>query len=218
LETQVIPKIRPIWIIVGIGIVTFCAAFAMCMAFTSVGLNFILSPKAGATSQARLEETVRPVVVQTTAPTPAIALASTPTQLPLPGVVPPLPVPPGNNNPSVINTVSGDPAEAVRTYYQWVDQNRYDLTWSLLSSDFKDKFNCCLPNYNYTGYVDWWNSIDQIEFADVHTVQQNGSQAAVYMELRYHMKAGGISTDRAYIHLVYDPISGWLFNDKTDTL
>jgi hypothetical protein len=217
--TQVTPKIKikPVWVIIGIGVVSFCAVAAICVAVIGVSLNLIMSPHSAATSQARLDGTLTPVVTRTAFPTFVITTASAPTQIPLPGVVSPLFPTPINNVPvSGINT--GDPADTVRAYYQLVDQNRYDLTWAMLSDIFKDKFNCCAPNYNYAGYLDWWNSVDQIELTDVHTVQQNGSLAAVYMELHYHMKAGGVSVDRAYIHLTYDPVLGWLFDDKTDTL
>jgi hypothetical protein len=218
LDTQVISKIRPVWLIIGIGVMAFCAVVAICVAVIGVSLNMIMSSGGAATSQARLGGTLTPIATQTAFPTFAIITVSAPTRIPLPGVLPPLPFSTPVNNVPVAGLNAGDPAAAVQMYYQAVDQNRYDVTWPMLSTRFKDKFNCCAPNYNYAGYLDWWNSVDQIEFADVHTVQQSGSKAAVYMELRYHMKAGGVSVDRAYIHLVYDPVIGWLFEDKTDTL
>jgi hypothetical protein len=219
LDTQVISKIKPVWVIVGIGVVSFCAVIAICAATIGVSLNLIMSTGSSATSQARLGATPTMTVTEAAFPTFTIITASAPTQIPLPGIVPVVPLlPTPINNIPVSGVSTGDPAETVRVYYLMVDQNRYDVTWSMLSNHFKDKFNCCLPNYNYADYVSWWDSVDQIELADVHTVQQTGSQAAVYMELHYHMKSGGVSTDRSYIHLVYDPTVGWLFDDKTDTL
>jgi hypothetical protein len=181
-----------------------------------------MSNGGAATSQARLGGTLTPVVTRTPFPTFVITTASAPTRIPLPGIVPGV-VPPPPFSTSVSNVPvaginAGDPAAFVRMYYQAVDQNRYDVTWAALTPHFKDKFNCCTPNYDYASYLDWWNSVDQIEFVDVHTVQQDAAAAVVYMELHYHMKAGGVSVDRAYIHLVYDPVLGWVFDDKTDTL
>ena len=218
MDTQVVSKIKPVWVIIGIGVVSFCAVVAICLGVIGVSLNLILSSGGAATSQARLNETLTPIATRTPFPTFVVITAAAPTQIPLPGSVPALPFSTPVNNVPVSGVNTGDPADTVRAYYQMVDQNRYDLTWPMLSDPFKQKFNCCAPNYNYTEYLDWWNSVDQIELADVHTVQQSGSQAAVYMDLRYHMKAGGVSNDRAYIHLVYDPTMGWLFADKTDTL
>lgn len=216
MDTQVnstVLKIKPLWVLIGIGVATFCAVAAICVAVIGVSLNLVMSSGGSATSQAQVNATSTPIVTRTPFPTFAIITAGAPTQIPLPGL--PFSTP-ASNNP--VSGTTADPADTVRTYYQLVDQHRYDVTWAMLSGHFKDKFNCCLPNYNYAEYVDWWNSVDQIELADVHTVQQSGSQAAVYMELHYHMKAGGVSTDRAYIHLVYDPTVGWRFDDKTDTL
>jgi hypothetical protein len=207
--TQVVPKIRPLWIAIASALFVLCAGVAICTAIFGVGMNVILSPRVQATERPTSQSVPTQVVI---APTVAVISSGLPTQIPLPNATnvnsAPLPAP--------INT--GDPANTVRTYYQWVDANRYDLTWPMLSAHFKDVFNCCAPNYNYGGYTDWWNSVDRVEAVDVRTVQQDSGRAVVYMELHYWMKAGGQSIDRGYIHLVSDPVAGWLFDNKTDTL
>ena len=109
------------------------------------------------------------------------------------------------------------PDQAVRSYYQFVSQQRYDVTWQMLTDAFKQKFNCCAPNYNYSGYVDWWNSVSTVDFGQVRTVSQTGDRAVVYAELYYVMNTGDRSgMDSApYIELVYDAASGaWRFDDK----
>ena len=209
MTTQVFSKIRPLWILVGSAVFVLCGGIAICTAVFGIGMNVILSPRVPPTALTTIQQ---PTVQALVSPTAAVTLASTPSQIPLPNAtyVSGIPAPlPAN---------ASDPANAVRTYYQWVDANRYDLTWPMLSTHFKDVFNCCAPNYNYGGYVDWWNSVDRVEAVDVRAVQQDGGRAIVYMELRYWMKAGGQSVDRGYIHLVYDPVAGWLFDNKTDTL
>jgi hypothetical protein len=213
--TQVTPKIRiqPIWVVIGMIIFTFCGGIALCLVVSTLGLNMILSSGGSAGRQTPPTSIPTQAVA---APSAAVTLASTPTQVALPTVIPLFPAFPTSVSSTPMGVNSADPADAVRTYFQWVDDNRYDLTWPMLTDHFKDVFNCCAPNYNYTGYVDWWNSIERIEQADVHTVRQDGGSAAVYMELHYQMKAGGISTDRGYIHLIYDPVVGWRFDNKTD--
>jgi hypothetical protein len=217
--TQVVTKIRqlpPLWIAIGAGLITVCAGVALCTAIFGVGMTAILSPKNPPTVEAVIDRT--PTTIAATS-TVSVTLASTPTQIPLPGAVlppPPLQSTPINNFP--VSAIFADPAEAVRSYYQWIDANRYDLTWPLLSEGFKQTFNCCAPNYNYSGYVDWWDSVDRIEAVDVHTVTQDNASAVVFMELHYWMKAGGQSVDRAYMHLIRDPVAGWLFDNKTDTI
>ena len=103
------------------------------------------------------------------------------------------------------------------TYYALVSDNRYDQSWSLLTDEFKQIFNCCAPQYNYSGYTEWWDSVDHVEFGDVYTVSQTENRAVVYADLRYHMVEGGVSEDQQpYIALVYDPTrNAWLFNNKS---
>jgi len=83
-----------------------------------------------------------------------------------------------------------------------------------LTNDFKQIFNCCAPDYNYSEYVEWWDSVDYVEFGEVRTVLQQSDRAVVYAELSYHMQAGGVSRDRqAYIEMVYDG-GVWRFANK----
>lgn len=217
--TQVVTKIRqirPLYIAIGAGILTVCAGVALCTAIFGVGMSAILSPKHPTTAESTFARTPTQIAA---APTIGVTFATAPTQIPLPGAVlppPPLQSTPVNSSP--IGAIFSDPAEAVRSYYQWIDANRYDLTWPLLSEKFKQTFNCCAPNYNYTEYTTWWDSVDRIEAVEVSTVQQDNARAIVFMELHYWMKAGGQSVDRAYMHLIRDPVAGWLFDNKTDTI
>lgn len=139
--------------------------------------------------------------------------APAPTPLPTINVTRPttLPVAPVGEVPA-----DSDPAQAVITYYSLVSESRYDLSWSLLTDGFKQIFNCCAPNYNYSGYTEWWDSVDFVAFGDVYTVSQHDDRAIVYADLRYHMVEGGVSQDQQpYIEMVYDPArNAWLFANK----
>ena len=82
------------------------------------------------------------------------------------------------------------------------------------------KFNCCAPNYNYTDYVKWWDSVNTVEFRNVKTVSQNGDKAVVYVEFSYVMNDGRRSAlvGDPYIALVYDStLNTWHFDDKRAT-
>ncbi len=117
----------------------------------------------------------------------------------------------------VVNNISTTPDQAVKDYYALVSQGRYDLGWSMLTDTFKQKFNCCAPNYNYTDYVKWWDSVNTVEFGKVKTVLQNGGHAVVYVEMVYLMKDGRHSSlvGDPYIALVYDStLNMWRFDDK----
>ena len=146
--------------------------------------------------------------------------AGVPTQLPLVSTLqpPPLPIPIATQNGAI--TISTAPDQAVKNYYALVSQGRYDLGWSMLTDAFKQKFNCCAPNYNYTDYVKWWDSVNTVEFRNVKTVSQNGDKAVVYAEFAYLMNDGRRSAliGDPYIELVYDSaLNIWRFNDKRAT-
>jgi hypothetical protein len=121
----------------------------------------------------------------------------------------------------VVNiNANSTPDQAVRDYYALVSQGRYDLGWSMLTDVFKQKFNCCAPNYNYTDYVKWWDSVNTVEFGNVKTVSQNGDHAVVYAEFYYLMNDGRRSSlvGDPYIALVYDTsLNTWRFDDKRAT-
>lgn len=203
------PPIRPIWIIgasAGLVILGICAIVSVCAAIPIIWFTVQTSTNATrATESAWVRQTER-------APTPANTVTATPltlltTQQPTPIVF----------STSTQITLRPAPDEAVKTYYQLVSQGRYDLTWSLLTDAFKQKFNCCAPNYNYTDYVGWWDSVNYVDFGDVHTVSQTGDQALVYAEIYYIMNTGDRSSvvNDPYIQLVYDAASSsWRFEDK----
>ena len=148
--------------------------------------------------------------------------AGRPTQLPMISTLqpPPLNLPAATPMGVVNIDTSTMPDQAVKNYYALVSQGRYDLGWSMLTDAFKQKFNCCAPNYNYTDYVKWWDSVNTVEFRNVKTVSQNGDKAVVYAEFSYVMNDGRRSSlvGDPYIALVYDStLNTWRFDDKRAT-
>jgi hypothetical protein len=154
-------------------------------------------------------------------PLPTRTLVGLPTTLPTAGGIPPTSdsstVPIGDGG-SFGGTNLPAPDEAVRNYYTLVDANRYDATWPMLTDAFKQKFNCCAPNYDFAGYMQWWESVDRVEFGRVETISQSGDRATVFVELTYVMKAGTRSNDGgSYFDLLYDATTGqWLLDDRRD--
>ncbi|PWH19055.1 MAG: hypothetical protein DDG58_05585, partial [Ardenticatenia bacterium] len=110
------------------------------------------------------------------------------------------------------------PESAVRRYYEAINARRYDLTWSMLSTHFKQKWNCCAPDgsFDYAGYTEWWDSVQRVDIGHVELIERNGAYATVYAELAYWMRDGRqIMDPRPYIQLTFDPATGeWLFWDK----
>jgi hypothetical protein len=211
-------KLQSVWLVVGgatLAVLGICAMVTVCAVLTLIWFS---RPR----SSNNVREVPTNVVQQpTAAPTQQTPLViSTP---PVAGIPTPLPIP--NTSGRVPTTFPlpsqvTAPDQAVRTYYNLVSQQRYDQTWPMLTDAFKQKFNCCAPNYNYTGYVDWWNSVDRVDFGSVHTVSQNGDRALVYAELYYLMNNGDRSSmvNTPYIALIYDTALGyWRFDDMRAT-
>lgn len=194
------------------GVILGCSLLAAC----GLAIFFVLNLSSPAPVPTRTS-VARQITPQQTATAGANA---TPTLLPL--FTPVLTTRPGGVATAVVPGVpppSGSAAQAVRDYYNLVSEKRLNESWQFLSEDFKQLFNCCAPNYNYTEYVNWWNSVERVEFGEVRTVSQSGGRAVVYAELSYRMRAGGVSQDNEpYIELVYDAGRGvWLFDDKGAT-
>jgi hypothetical protein len=219
MENEERSKFQDTWLVAGgasLAVLGTCALISLCAA-----LALIWFSKSRSSNDVRATPTN--VVQQATAVSPTQQTPLTISTQPVAAIPTPLPIP--NTSGRVPTTFplpsqATAPDQAVRTYYNLVSQQRYDQTWPMLTDTFKQKFNCCAPNYNYTGYVDWWNSVDRVEFGNVHTVSQNGDQALVYAELYYVMNDGGRSSmvNTPYIALNYDSVAGyWQFNDMRAT-
>jgi len=202
------PKIQPLWVLGGgaaVVVLGLCALISLGMVFALVWFSSETSSNsAQATRNAAQRQTQ-----QAGAATPALV-----TRTPVSGALLPTPT----SFPVGTQSATSSPEEAVRNYYLLVSQQRYDESWPLLTDHFKQNFNCCAPNYDYSGYTSWWDSVDQVQFGEVRTVSQTGDRAVVYAELFYVMNTGERSSSDAnpYIHLVYDA-GTWHFDDKNAT-
>ena len=205
-------RIRPLWLIGGgvtVMVLGVCALLSLSAAGVIIWLTLGRSSNATQATQVALQRQTEPGVTVASPtisiPTPLLAIST-------------LPPPPTWISGATQNTaLRSAPEQAVRTYYQLVSQQRYDLTWPLLTDAFKQKFNCCSPTFNYTGYVSWWDSVNYVDFGDVRTVSESGERAVVYAELYFVMNSGERSAvdSNPYIALVYDAATGtWRFDDK----
>lgn len=104
--------------------------------------------------------------------------------------------------------------QTVKDYYSAINDRRYDVTWSMLSSHFKDTYNSPQKG-GYDAYVQWWDSVSRVDASDVHYVKQTGDIVTIFVELSYVMRGGtSIQGKSPYIQLIFDPtVQGWLFFD-----
>jgi hypothetical protein len=139
-QQQTNPKLFPI--IAGITMVAL-----LCLGGGWVVWRYIISPT----------ETVLPPIPTTAVPI-TVTPSFTPFVDPITEVVPTTPAP-----PSV--TIPSDPADFIRFYYENINDRNYDLTWSLLSEEFKSVFNPGGKN----PYMDFWNTVSRV---DIYSVEQ----------------------------------------------
>jgi hypothetical protein len=90
---------------------------------------------------------------------------------------------------SSATTNRSDPEEFIKRHYSNLNGRNYDLTWKELSPDFQQ------ISTGFSGYTDWWNSVERIELTSTKLVRRTDSQAIVDTELRYTMKTGSVSDD-----------------------
>jgi len=139
----------------------------------------------------------------------------------LPGAEIPLTPPPRPPSPSIVLTevmTVISPEQAIRDYYQLINDRQYHVAWARLSTHFKDKFNCCNPDgsYKYKEYVNWWDSVARVDVGEVMVIEQSDGTATVIVQLWYSLKDGRTIYDtEPRIQLVRDATTrNWLFYDK----
>lgn len=101
--------------------------------------------------------------------------------------------------------------EFIRAYYEAINNRDYDYTWTLLSDEFQA--NAHGPSQGgYQGYVDFWNTVNEVEILEINIIQQNDSSATVFIRANYHYKAGYTTTSKSNFYFVFDKKRNtWLF-------
>jgi serine/threonine-protein kinase len=216
-EEQSLPRIRPVWLIGGgmaLAILGICALLSVVAAVGIVWYTIETESRARQATQIAYDYQTAQASRKTQVAAPPLPAATCAAPIATQPAAFPTAI-----NASPVSLTRPAPDQAVKTYYQWVSQSRYDLTWPLLTERFKQKFNCCAPNYDYSGYVSWWDSVNYVEFGKVMIVSQQSDLAVVYAEVYYIMNAGTRFLDKEpYFRLVYDPAGGnWRFDDKGST-
>ncbi len=150
---------------------------------------------------------------------PTIPPTSIPTAVPSPTFVWPTfsPAPPPTltalptRRPSPTPVVSQiSPEQIIRVYYNAINQRNYDQAWSILSDDFKNKYN----STGYGPYVNWWDTVEEMEILQLEIREKQGpSSAVIFSKLRYHYKDRRV-VDDSYLFTViaWSWQYGWLID------
>lgn len=103
----------------------------------------------------------------------------------------------------------------MRLYYALINQREYNTSFSMLSDNFKDRFHCCNPDgsYQIQPYIDWWNTIDEVEVYSVKTTPRSENSALATVRLIYHRADGSVVENTHYYDLIFDrTIDTWLID------
>jgi len=115
--------------------------------------------------------------------------------------------------PTAIPTrVRTSPEEFVNYYYNSINKRDYELTWSLLSQDFRERMHNSSQG-GYQGYVEFWNTIDRVVVTGVDIISVNETSAIIIVNAIYYYKSGATTNSHQRFQLIYDKVQGsWLFD------
>jgi len=134
---------------------------------------------------------------------PSVA-PSTPVVSPQPSVVP---APVASLQLSMATRQS--PEQFVQDQYSIINNHQYQAAWSRLSTRFQN-------NQNYSSYVNWWNTVEQVDVQSVQRVNSNDESATVYIKLKYYLKNGKVSSESRRILLLWNAeTSSWIIDEST---
>ena len=111
---------------------------------------------------------------------------------------PPEPVP---TTPAPTSTTPSHPIDFIYFYYENINSRNYDLTWSLLSDQFKAQFN---PD-GKGPYMDTWNKVSNVDIYSADYTDISGDSAIVIIY-------SNITSKPLNYYLVWDSAkNSWLF-------
>lgn len=97
------------------------------------------------------------------------------------------------------------PEQALRNYYQTLNNYKYQSAWNSLSSRMQSE--------GYQSYIDWWTQVKRIEILSTKLVSEDGFNSRVDSRLRYLTKSGRPINQILRFDLVWDIDSDrWLVN------
>jgi hypothetical protein len=97
------------------------------------------------------------------------------------------------------SNAKSSPEQFIRDHYSNLNARNYNSTWKGLSSDFQG------ISGSFSGYTEWWDSVEKIELGSVRLVSQDDNEAIVDAEITYVMKTGSaVDDERGRIYLTWN--------------
>ncbi len=109
---------------------------------------------------------------------------------------------------STIGFQTPDPEEFIRDYFHAiVNERKYEHLWLLATESFND------ANYgsDYQIFVDFWNSVEELEIESVEISERSNTSAVCVVKMKLKIRGDEISAETNY-HLIYDAgKESWVF-------
>ena len=107
-----------------------------------------------------------------------------------------------------------NPEQFVTDYYDGINNRNYEATWNNLTSAFQN--NCCsiAGNNPFLVYVNWWDSVEQVEVLSAYIQDWNANPAVVHAQVRYHYLDGGEDEILHIVEVILDEESQSLKIDQ----
>jgi serine/threonine protein kinase, bacterial len=93
------------------------------------------------------------------------------------------------------NNIDRDPKDTVRDYYSKINNGNYSGAWDSLPTALQNN-KSVHPN-GYNSFLDWWaKQVADVEIHQTNLVSQTDRDAVVDVDIKYLMRAGGVSPQR----------------------
>ncbi|MBV6621796.1 MAG: serine/threonine protein kinase [Rivularia sp. (in: Bacteria)] len=104
------------------------------------------------------------------------------------------------------------PSQAVRDYYQTINNRNYTVSWNQLTPKFQREKS----NNSYSEYRNWWNKVQRVEVEQAKTLSNTSNRAIVETQMKYYLKSGRVVADAQRFKLVWNSTQkNWKFDDST---
>jgi serine/threonine-protein kinase len=115
------------------------------------------------------------------------------------------------NNTSRNDISRPSPEQVVREQYSNINNRQYQAAWNKLSSSFQN--NKTVFRDGYRSYVEWWETVSQVNLEEVTNVEVRNDTATVNIRLQYS-KSGKVASESRRLLLVWDAASAsWLIDN-----
>ncbi|NES69862.1 MAG: hypothetical protein F6K24_33940 [Okeania sp. SIO2D1] len=103
------------------------------------------------------------------------------------------------------------PEQALRNYYQTLNNYEYQSAWNSLSP--RSQRSTKAHPEGYKSYIDWWTQVAKIDVLSTKLVSEDGFNSIVESRLRYFMKSGREINQTLRFYFLWDTDSDrWLVN------